>query len=84
MRSRDRHRTAVAAAGELSPWLTRAEAAAYAKVNPDTLDEARKRGDLTASRPGGMGRFRYHRADLDRWLSGGRLRLLAGGVGGAA
>jgi excisionase family DNA binding protein len=63
-----------------SPWLTRAEAAAYAKVHPDTLDVARRRGTINASRAGGNGRYRYHRTDLDRWLGGGRLRALTGGA----
>lgn len=64
---------------EQSPWYTRAEAAAYAKVHPETLDEARRSGVLSASRAGGSGRFRYHRADLDVWCGGGRLRVIRGG-----
>jgi hypothetical protein len=77
---RDRNRAEVA--GELSPWLTRAEAAAYAKIHPETLDEARRRGAVAASRAGGTGRYRYHRADLDRWIGGARLRVLTGGAAG--
>jgi hypothetical protein len=69
-----------AAAAERSPWLTRAEAAAYAKVHPETLDQARRCGAVVASRAGGTGRFRYHRVDLDRWLGGNRLRVLTGGA----
>lgn len=68
-------REGVLAAVERSPWMLRPEAAAYARVHPVTLDRARKRGELTASRVGGNGRYRYHRADLDRWLGVGRLRL---------
>ena len=46
-----------AGVAERSPWMTRAEAAAYAKVNPETLDQARRTGAVVASRIGGMGRF---------------------------
>jgi len=74
-----RHRDAAAAA-ERSPWLTRAEAAAYAKVHPETIDQARRDAKLVASRAGGTGRFRYHRMDVDRWVGGDRLRLVSGGA----
>ena len=69
-----------AAAASNSPWMTRAEAAAYAKVNPEYLDEARRTGAVVASRIGGSGRFRYHRRDLVAWLGGNRLRVLTGGA----
>lgn len=65
---------------EHSPWYTRASAARYAHVSPRTVDEARRRGELVASRIAGRGRHRYHRADLDRWIGGGRLHLVIGGA----
>lgn len=79
-----RHAAALAlvAPVERSPWYTRSEAAEYAQVSPRTVDEARRRGELVASRIAGRGRHRYHRSDLDRWLGGGGrlLRVLNGGA----
>lgn len=34
-------------------WLTRQEAAAYARVHPNTIDRWRREGRLKASRPSG-------------------------------
>jgi len=68
----------VAPAARESPWYARSGAAAYAQVHPRTLDEARRRGELVASRIAGRGRFRYHRGDLDRWIGAGRFRVLNG------
>jgi hypothetical protein len=63
-----------------TPWYTRATAAAYARVHPRSVDEARRRGELVGARIAGRGRYRYHRVDLDRWLGGTRLRVVIGGA----
>ena len=62
-------------------WMRRREAASYARVTAQTIDRARQVGALVGSRLGGTGRYRYRRADLDRWLGGGaHLRVVAGGA----
>lgn len=71
MRRRDPERAAV----EPPRWQTRAEAAAYARLSIRSIDRARARGELPASRIGGTGRYRYLRADLDAWIGRGRLQL---------
>ena len=51
-----------------SPYLTKAEAAEYARVHPATIDRARKTGALEDK--GTPGRVRLTREDIDRWLEG--------------
>jgi excisionase family DNA binding protein len=54
-----------------TPWLTLHEAAAYTKLSPATITRARKRGELTGYKVSGRKLWRYHVADLDRWLQKG-------------
>jgi len=52
----------------IGEWLTKAEAAAYAKVSASTLERAVHAGELTAG--GTHGRRRFRREWLDAWLIG--------------
>jgi excisionase family DNA binding protein len=56
-----------------SPWLSLAEAAAYAKFHKSTLADALRDGSLRGYqvRPGGDWRIRA--SDLDAWISGERV-----------
>ena len=54
-----------------SPWLTGEEAAAYTKLSTATITRARKTGDLRGYRVQGKKLWRFHVADLDRWLQKG-------------
>ena len=51
-----------------SPWLTAAEAAAYARTNIDEITAACRNGALVAGRRGERGQWRIHRDDLDSYL----------------
>ena len=52
-----------------SPWLTLAEAAAYARVHPATIERATGRGELRVG--GTIGKRLFRREWLDEWLAGG-------------
>jgi excisionase family DNA binding protein len=55
----------------LPSYITRLEAAEYARVSIDTIDRAIKVGDLVAQHPRGCGRgrpVRIRRADFYKWL----------------
>lgn len=54
-----------------SPWLTLDEAAAYAKLSTASITRARKSGSLRAIRVQGKKLWRFHIADVDRWLQSG-------------
>jgi excisionase family DNA binding protein len=54
-----------------SPWLTLLEAAEYTKVSTATITRARKAGGLRGYRVQGKKLWRFHVADLDRWLQEG-------------
>ena len=55
----------------LDPWLTLKEAAAEAKLNPETLRSAIARGQLRAIKVnGGHGPYRLRRSWVDTWLEG--------------
>ena len=51
-----------------TPWLTRSEAARYAKVTERTIDRWRDDGLLTDGKPNSIGVVRIHRDELDRLL----------------
>jgi excisionase family DNA binding protein len=51
-----------------SPWLTVDEVAEYAKLTPDAVRGAEKRGKLRAHRSE-TGRVRFLRSDVDAFLS---------------
>jgi excisionase family DNA binding protein len=55
----------------VDPWLTLKEAAAEAKLNPETLRSAIARGQLRAIKVnGGHGPYRLRRSWVDTWLEG--------------
>lgn len=57
-------------ATDVSPWLTRAEAAKRARLSPRTLDRAMRNGKLEYSGGGGTGlAVRIHVDDVDAWLA---------------
>jgi len=61
-------------------WLTRAEAAKYARVSESTIDRARRSGRLDSVKIGTDGERlrRFNRVALDVWIaSGGGSLLLA-------
>ena len=60
MESRDTNRN--------SPWMTRKEAAEYAKVTERTIDRWRDGGLLRSGQPNALGAVRIHKEDLDRLL----------------
>lgn len=49
-----------------SPWMTREEAAEYARVTPQTLEQAVEAGELRCRRVGR--RVLFHRDWVDAWL----------------
>lgn len=51
-----------------SPWLTRKEAAEYARVTTGTIDRWARHGDLTRHHPKGTRSVRFHRDELDRLM----------------
>ena len=51
-----------------SPWMTRADAARYAKTSVPTLSRAIRCGRLVAYRIAGGRAIRLHRDDIDSWL----------------
>ena len=54
-------------------WLTAAEAAAIARLSPQTLANHRYQGigiPYSKLTPGRSGRIRYRRSDVERWLAG--------------
>ena len=51
--------------GPASPWLTKAEAAAYMRVEPRTIDRWVRAGRLTRHRVQGVQSVRFARAELD-------------------
>ena len=53
---------------ESSPWMTRADVAAYARLSVPTISRAIRAGRLRAYRIAGGRAIRLHRDDLDRWL----------------
>lgn len=57
-----------------SPWLTKAEAAEYSKVHPDTIDRWRREG-LVFSMVGGV--VRIHVDDLDKFIRSHQARTIA-------
>lgn len=54
-----------------SPWLTLEEAAAYTKLSTASITRARKSGNLPGYKVQGKKLWRFHVADLDRWLQKG-------------
>ena len=54
-----------------SPWLTLEEAAAYAKLSTASITRARKSRALPGYKVQGKKLWRFHVADLDRWLQKG-------------
>jgi len=52
----------------MSEWLTPKEAAAYVRLHPKTLYRYVRAGKLQEYRPGGTGRPRFRREDLDALL----------------
>jgi excisionase family DNA binding protein len=49
-----------------SPWLTKAEAAEYMRVDPRTIDRWAATGRLTKHRVAGVQSVRFSRDELDR------------------
>lgn len=54
-----------------SPWLTAAEAAAYARMNVDGIKAACRSGELVASKP--AHRWLIERRHLDAYIRGERV-----------
>jgi excisionase family DNA binding protein len=52
----------------MEEWITLREAAAYLKLHPKTLYRYVRAGKLRQYRPGGTGRPRFQREDLDALL----------------
>ena len=52
-------------------WLSREEAAAYARCSLATIDRARRSGNLHHSKPPGSRRPRFRRRWVDAWLAAG-------------
>jgi hypothetical protein len=68
-----------------TPWMTSAEAAAYVRCSPRTLEGYRNAGGGPVYHRSGRGRVFYHRDDLDAWRRAGRAEntlqeRLAGGL----
>ena len=57
--------------GIRSPWLTLEEAAAYTKLSTASITRARKSRALPGYKVQGKKLWRFHVADLDRWLQKG-------------
>jgi excisionase family DNA binding protein len=56
-----------------SPWLSAKQAAKYAGVCRDTIYDALRDGELIGlQRTAPNGRWRIHRDNVDRWLSGAK------------
>ncbi|SLM27836.1 hypothetical protein MTBBW1_1150009 [Desulfamplus magnetovallimortis] len=55
-----------------TPWFTLEEAAAYLKLNPRTLKNYVSRGLLPVCVTKTTNTKRFHRDDLDKWLTDGR------------
>jgi len=53
----------------MEEWLTLREAASYLKLHPKTLYRYVRAGKLRQFRPGGTGRPRFRREDLDALLA---------------
>ena len=53
----------------MSDWLTTKEAATYLKVHPKSVYRYVKSGKLRQHQPGGVGRPRFRREDLDALLN---------------
>jgi excisionase family DNA binding protein len=51
-----------------SPWMTRADAATYARVSVASISRAIRAGRLRAYRIAGGRAVRLHRDDVDAWL----------------
>jgi excisionase family DNA binding protein len=54
-----------------SPWMTPKEAAAYISVHPGTMHNWRSQGKGPTYKVVGTRIVRYHRQDLDAFLSAG-------------
>ena len=52
----------------VSLWMTRADAARYARLSVASISRAIRTGRLRAYRIAGGRAIRLHRDDLDRWL----------------
>lgn len=52
-------------------WLSREEAAAYARCSMSTIDRARRSGDLRHSKPPRSRRPRFRRRWVDAWIAAG-------------
>ena len=50
------------------PWMTRADAATYARVSVASISRAIRAGRLRAYRIAGGRAVRLHRDDVDAWL----------------
>lgn len=61
--------TATPATPAESPWMTKAEAAAYMRVDTRTIDRWVRDGKLTRHRVSGIQSVRFARADLEGLLT---------------
>lgn len=59
-----------------SPWLTTEEAAAYAGVHVETIRKACRAGELSHVQRRKNSPYRFRRADVDRWMNGGRVEAV--------
>ena len=51
-------------------WLTRREAAGYARVSEATIGREARRGRLRCAKVGGRRSLRFRREWIDAWLAG--------------
>ena len=63
---------------ESSPWMTRADVAAYARLSVPTISRAIRAGRLRAYRIAGGRAVRLHRMDVDGWLRARLVREFTG------
>lgn len=56
--------------GVETPWMTTAEAAAYARCHVVTITEALRKGKLRGSQAKKNSKWLIHREALDAWISG--------------
>ncbi|HEY3450899.1 MAG TPA: excisionase family DNA-binding protein [Myxococcales bacterium] len=59
-------------------YLTILAGAAYLGITGDTLQRWTREGRVATYRPGGEGRPKVRRSDLDKFMAAGKLKLVSG------
>lgn len=64
------------------PWYSIGGASAYCSCHPQTIRTAARLGELTHSRSGPLGHYRFKQSELDRWMKRNEIPARKGGAGG--